>query len=132
MIVSHSVNFDDKAFGQTAEIGDIRTYRMLPAKFVALRAETQSLPKQTLGKCHGFAQLASEHDNRPCLESRLPSTALRAVPLPGTGRLGRALLQPASLSFTIFPPWVSRTALPISSSSTGRPCSLSQKAERKL
>src|SRR5690606_5754926 len=42
------------------------------------------------------------------------------------------LLHALSLSFTICPPLVSRTALPISSSSTGRPCSLSQKADRKL
>ena len=39
---------------------------------------------------------------------------------------------PISLAFTTLPPCVSRTASPISSSSTGRPCSASQKAERKL
>ena len=39
---------------------------------------------------------------------------------------------PNSLPFTTSPPCVSRTALPISSSSTGLPASLSQKAERKL
>src|SRR6218665_598102 len=39
---------------------------------------------------------------------------------------------PSSLSFTTLPPWVRRMALPISSSRIGLPCSLSQKAERKL
>src|ERR1044072_5803002 len=45
---------------------------------------------------------------------------------------GEGKPHPSSLAFTTFPSFVSRTASPISSSSTGAPLSLSQKAERKL
>ena len=42
------------------------------------------------------------------------------------------IAHPSNRSLTTLPPCVSRIAPPISSSSTGRPCSLSQNAERKL
>ena len=49
-----------------------------------------------------------------------------------SGKRKKHPAHPLSLSLTTAPPCVRRIALPISSSSTGLPASLSQKAERKL
>lgn len=94
----------------------------------------QNLPEQDLGKPHVPAQGTGGDRFGTQHLRRAPSTALRAVPLPVLGRTcnraGKA--HDSSLAFTTAPSLVSRTASPISASSTGRPASLSQKADRKL
>ena len=104
---------------------------MLPAKLQTQGTLAQSLPQHAFGNGHVLAQPAGALDGRPRDKTRVPSTALCAVPLPVPGRQVWPP-HPFSLSLTICPPRVSRTASPISSSSTGRPASLSQNAERKL
>ncbi len=58
-----------------------------------------------------------------------PSPRLRVR---GAGGSVTSILHPSNRSFTTLPSCVRRMAVPISSSSTGLPASLSQKAERKL
>lgn len=105
---------------------------MLAAKLQTSGALPQGLPEQPFWNGHFAAQAAGEIDNRALSGRMAPSTALRAVPLPVPGRQSVTCAQPSSLSFTTLPPCVRRIALPISSSSTGRPASLSQNADRKL
>ena len=63
-----------------------------------------------------------------CAIDRAHPTVWRGRHLPLPGRIHRA----SNRAFTTLPPCVSRTASPISSSSTGSPASLSQNADRKL
>jgi hypothetical protein len=132
-VVNLAIHLDDVALGRAIEVDDIIADLVLTSELQAKRALAKALPEQNLGVRHCLAQLAGALHDRSCYEPRLPSTALRAVPLPVPGRNGGiALPHPSSFSCTTLPPWVSRIASPISSSRIGRPASLSQNAERKL
>ena len=132
VIMRRAIDLDHKPFCKKAEVNHVRANRMVAAELKPARPQPQALPKHLLVGHHVLAQVPSEFDHRPCYKPGIPSTALCAVPLPVPGRMRDCPIQPSSLSFTTLPPCVRRIALPISSSSTGLPCSLSQKAERKL
>jgi len=127
-IMRFTVNLDDQLGFGTIKVGDVASNGVLAAELRAARATTQPLPQQHFRQTHCLAQAPGRANRILC-----PSTSLRLVPLPML-RMGRIWDRDhaSSLSFTTLPPWVSRTAPPISSSSCGRPPSLSQKAERKL
>ena len=132
-VMGNAVDLDGETCRQTAEVDHaIASNRVLSAKLQPGRPLAKPLPEEPLGHRHFATKLPGAVNDRTLRRRRAPSTALRAVPLPVPGRQLSIPPHALSLSFTTAPPRVSRTALPISSSSTGRPVSLSQKAERKL
>ena len=92
-IVCEPINFDNQSRGEAAEIGHIRPDRVLAAEFQALWAQPQLLPEQDFGQSHRFAQRTGLPDYRAQCVGRYPSTTLRVVPLPGSGRIGNGKKQ---------------------------------------
>jgi hypothetical protein len=127
-----TIDFDGQSQGRTIEIHDIGPDAVLPAKLHAQLLSAQLLPEQDLRERHLLAQTPSHDRYRLQRAWRRPSGAARHLPGPGRIGSGAHPYHPNNRSFTTLPPCVRRMALPISSSSTGAPISLSQKALRKL
>ncbi len=136
-IVKFAIDLD-REMGRTAiEVGDIGADRMPLTELHTELLAAKLRPQTNFGRRHLAAEPTGAVDPGLYHASCTPSTTPRkrgAVPLPVPGRNGRNfdLAHPNNRSFTTFPPCVRRIALPISSSSTGLPASLSQKALRKL
>src|SRR5207253_4941210 len=84
-----AIDFDDQPTFEAREVGRDQTNRKLPAKFQAVRPRTQDSPEQNLGQAQFAAQASGAlYLLDWCLEDRwAPSTMLRMVPLPGSGRI---------------------------------------------
>jgi len=84
-----AIDFDYQPAFEAGKIDSDRAHRKLPAKFQAFRARTQDSPQQNFGQAHFAAQAAGAiYLLNWCDENRWgPSTMLRMVPLPGSGRI---------------------------------------------
>jgi len=86
-IMRLAVDFDDQSCSHAAEIRDIGTDRVLTTEFRAQFLAAQLLPQENLGQGHFAAEFAGGIDLRALQAPRAPSTTLRVVPLPVSGRI---------------------------------------------
>ncbi len=86
-IVRLPIDFHDEAALLAIEVDDVRTDRMLSAKFEAGYRPAYALPYQHFGQAHFASKFARGVHFRATFGRHAPSTTLRAVPLPLQGRI---------------------------------------------
>ena len=78
------IDFDAQPLLSAVEIQNVRTSRMLPTKFQAIRTEAKLCPQRNFGKRHDAAQLARSSNGLTWFAQHCacPTTMRRMVPLP--------------------------------------------------
>lgn len=127
-----TVHCDEDPCTVAMKINHMRPDRIVPPELRCARPAAQFPPQRDIGLRYRSTQGTGACNFQARCNPGVPSTTLRAVPLPVPERTRASFPQPCNRGFTTLPPRVRRMASPISSSRMGRPCSLSQNAETKL
>ncbi len=86
-VVRDAIDLDDQPARATEEVDHIRADRMLPAELYACLSAPQAGPEQNLRQRHRAPQSPRHRDFGPTELPGTPSTSLRLVPLPVSGRI---------------------------------------------